>query len=190
METLFVLCLSWSASYIFSMMLQKFFPLFSIWQNRTNYKCQYFFKYCIPMVSASLFLAFYRGQLSPVELITLLTGLYLIVYDCQYQAYPFLLWLVSFTGSIFFALPNWMTLTLLLLAGLAQLGYIPMGTGDFLYLASISLFLDFRQLLSNIEIASLTGLLAFTLYRDKKSIPFVPFIYFGLILILSIKKLA
>lgn len=189
METLFIILLGWGTSLLLGKVLLRFFPLVSPSQVQQNQRFQRFFQYHIPLISAALLLAFHRGYLSLTELITLITGLYLLVYDCKHQAYPLLLWLISFAGSLFLTPPNGLTLTLLILAGFAQLGYIPIGTGDFLYLANASLILGFSHLLGTIQIACLTGLLAFVFRQEKKSIPFIPFIFLGLVLILIIKNL-
>lgn len=140
-------------------------------------------------LSALLSLVWAHGFLELAELICLLTGCQLALFDCQTKSYPLLIWLVSFLATCLLAWPNWLTLALLFLAVLAQAGLIPMGAGDFLYLASLSLIFSFQQVLWLVQLASLSGILVFVLQKRQSSLPFIPFIYLGFLLVLGIEKL-
>lgn len=120
-------------------------------------------------------LACYRG-LSWPELLVSYTGLVLAIYDSKNQTYPLMVWLVFFAGTSILAPWHPVTYLFLLLAGLAQLCYIPMGAGDFLFLANISLVFSIQEILWVIQISSLLGIAYFLLLKKKGSIPFVPFL--------------
>ncbi len=72
-------------------------------------------------------------------------------------------------------------LWLLLLAYLTEKWQINIGSGDFLYLASLALICGFTELLWIIQISSLLGLLVFAIFKPK-SIPYVPLLFFQVFL--------
>ncbi len=139
-------------------------------------------------ISTLLTYLVHHGFLNIPEGLILLTGLSLAIYDKKSQSYPLMLWLISFFLSNLFVPSNPLTFFLLGFAILAQLSYIPIGSGDFLYLASISLILNFQDTLWVLQLASLIGLLDFIRKKRQKSLPFIPFIYLALLAIICFKK--
>lgn len=132
---------------------------------------------------ALLLLTFFQ-IISLAELLTIYLGIMLAIYDWQSQSYPFMIWFIFFLPGIFIGKWSILTLPLLILAGLAQLNYIKIGSGDFLYLASISLVLESTLLLWSLQIACLMAL-GYCLFRKKTvAIPFVPFILVGYLALL------
>ncbi|MGE9904395.1 competence protein ComC [Streptococcus alactolyticus] len=63
---------------------------------------------------------------------------------------------------------------------------IKIGSGDFFYLASLSLGFSLTALLWVIELGSLAGILSYLLKRCKH-IPLVPFLFLGYLLVIFFK---
>ncbi|MBM7635417.1 prepilin peptidase [Streptococcus saliviloxodontae] len=150
----------------------------------------YFFKtYLAESFLSSLFICFFISQQSWEwgKIALLFLGLLLSFFDLKTQTYPLLIWLI-FTGLIAYVHPiNSLTLVLVALAVLSYMGWIKIGEGDFLYLASSSLLLSLNELLWMIQIASLLGLAYFWISKPpKKTIAFIPFLYLGLAIVLFI----
>lgn len=109
-------------------------------------------------------------------------SLCLSIFDLRHKSYPLLIWIVGtvpllFMGNITFALG-------IILAILSYMKHLNIGEGDFLYLASASLIFPFSKILLIIEIACLLGLAYFLLRRNlKECIPFVPFLFLGILLL-------
>lgn len=130
------------------------------------------------------------GYLTWAEAWLWLLGGLLSLYDLKDQSYPILVWLVgSLPLFIIQGLPL-PSLVLLLLAILAQVINIRMGSGDLLYLASLGLVLDLQGLVWIIQISSLAGILYFMTCSDKKkTIAFLPFLLLAFSLILLFIRL-
>ncbi|MBM7642604.1 prepilin peptidase [Streptococcus loxodontisalivarius] len=118
------------------------------------------------------------------RLILLFLGLLLSYFDLKTKTYPLFVWLLASFLLVCFYPMTGLTWILLALAGLAFLGWIRMGEGDFLYLATASLLLNLQEILYLIEISCLLGLGYFLLTKEKKAIAFIPCLYMGLAIIL------
>ena len=172
-----------------SFLLQYHFPLYDGTSKPYRPKASRSLIYYLPLISASLALLLAWRFLDIAELLILTTGLYLAIYDQRNQSYPLIIWIVGFVLTCCFALPNWVTLLLLSLAYLAQNQIIPIGAGDFLYLASLSLIMVGQQILWIIQLASLLGLLSYFKERRTKTLAFIPYLYAGFIIVLFIEKI-
>lgn len=128
---------------------------------------------------------FSSSQLAWAQVYMLLLSLILTLYDCKYQAYPLLIWLLGSLPLTFFFPLQLSTILLLLLGILAELIELKIGSGDFFYLASLSLVLNWQKLLWLIQLGSWLGIIYIILFRKrKKTIPFVPFLSLAYVLIL------
>ncbi|EJN95097.1 prepilin peptidase [Streptococcus ratti] len=108
----------------------------------------------------------------------LLMGILLSLYDLKEQTYPFIVWL-GFTVLLLLFYPvNLISIILFLFGIFAALKNINIGSGDFLYLATLSLSLSFQEVVWLIQIASIAGI-AYCLLRKKQKerLPFVPFLF-------------
>lgn len=120
--------------------------------------------------------------LNLTETILILAGLVLTIYDIKYQEYPFAIWLFfTFVGLVLSQL-NWLFCGFLLLAYLTEKWQWKIGSGDFLYLASLSLVFGFMEILWIVQVSSLLGLAIFFIFKPK-SIPYVPFLFLASIII-------
>ena len=123
------------------------------------------------------------GQVGPgLGHLLVLAGLVLAIYDIKHREYPLMVWLV-FAGLVLallgFNLPFFL---FLLLAILAEIFPLKMGSGDFLYMALIALVFSVTDLLWVIQISSFLGILFAALFQQKSQpIPFIPFLLIGLI---------
>ena len=122
------------------------------------------------------------GSLSLSQFLLVLAGLVLAIYDIKHREYPLMVWLV-FAGLVLallgFNLPFFL---FLLLAILAEIFPLKMGSGDFLYMALIALVFSVTDLLWVIQISSFLGILFAALFQQKSQpIPFIPFLLIGLI---------
>lgn len=68
-------------------------------------------------------------------------------------------------------------LVFVLLAIGAHFFFIGMGAGDFLLVATFSLTFSSTKILWLIQIASILGILVFTLKKERDPIPFVPCLF-------------
>lgn len=117
----------------------------------------------------------------------LMISLMLAIYDVKHQAYPLLIWLVTSLPLAMTGQWSLMTSIFLGLAFLAERGWLKMGSGDFLYLASLSLLLNLGQIFWLIQIACLVAIgyvLAFR--KQKTTIPFVPFLLLAYLVVLIV----
>ena len=123
-----------------------------------------------------IFLAWSWELLSLSQVILIIAGLTLGIYDFRHQEYPLLVWmtfhLILMAGSGW----NLVMIFFLALGILAHFIDIRMGAGDFLFLASCALVFSVTELLILIQFASATGILAFLLQKKKERLPFVPFL--------------
>lgn len=155
-------------------------PLLS--QLSTRSKCRYckgkipYWYLLLESLSAVLVLLFSYQLVSLPQLLLLFLGLVLTIYDIKHQEYPFLVWLVLTFACLILSQLNWLFCLFLLLAYLAEKWPRAIGSGDFLYLASLSLLLTGHQILWTIQISSLLGIAVFFLFKIR-SLPYVPFIF-------------
>ena len=131
-----------------------------------------FFELCLGL----LFLAWSVGFLTLGQIILITAGLTLGIYDFRHQEYPLLVWLAFHV--ILMVCCSWnLTMVFFLILGIiAHLIDIRIGAGDFLFLASCSLVFSLTEMLIVIQFASTTGILSFILLKQKKRLPFVPFL--------------
>lgn len=114
----------------------------------------------------------------------LLLSLILSAYDFKEQAYPLLIWLLPSLPIFFLFDINLLTLVFLALGLIAERFPVKMGSGDFLYLASMSLLTEPFQVFWVMQLACLIAIVYLLLTNKKKSIAFVPFLTLGYILTL------
>lgn len=108
-------------------------------------------------------------------LLTLSWSLWLSWHDYRSLSFPLWIWLVFHLGLLCHFPLTPASLFLLLLGGLAEWRPIGIGSGDFLYLASLALVLDGQALLWLVQLASLIGIGAHLALRKKKApLPFIP----------------
>ncbi|MDQ0221500.1 prepilin peptidase [Streptococcus moroccensis] len=166
-------------------------PIFSQLANLFRCRfCQQPFSswyWLLEIACGSLFLLAFLDLLSWGELIVSYTLLVLAIYDSKNQTYPLMVWLVFFVVTSLLVPWQWSTLICFLLAGLSQFGYLPMGAGDFLVLASISLVFSVQELLWLLQLASLLGIAYYAIRKTKGSIPFVPFMGLAYVALMLVK---
>ena len=123
-----------------------------------------------------IFLLYSWELLSLSQVILITAGLTLGIYDFRHQEYPLLVWMTF--HLILMASSGWNLVMVFFLALgiLAHFIDIRMGAGDFLFLASCSIFFSVTELLILIQFASAMGILAFLLQKKKERLPFVPFL--------------
>ena len=123
-----------------------------------------------------LFLLYSWELLSFSQVILIIAGLTLGIYDFRHQEYPLLVWMTFHLFLIVCSGWNLVMVFFLVLGILAHFIDIRMGAGDFLFLASCALVFSATELLILIQFASATGILAFLLQKKKERLPFVPFL--------------
>ena len=160
--------------------IQDLLPIVSQILNR--FRCRYCsthipYWYLLIEALSALFVVLYAYHiLSITQVILLFAGLVLTIYDIKHQEYPFMVWLVFTVTCLLFSQLNWVFCILLFLAFVTEKWQLNIGSGDFLYLASLSLVLNVSQILWTIQISSLLGLLVFFVFKSK-SLPYIPFLY-------------
>lgn len=134
-------------------------------------------------ISAGLMLLLTHGLLSLLQCSLLFAGLVLTIYDIKYQEYPLIIWL-SFTFlALFLSNLNWVFCGFIALGILAETYKLNIGSGDFFYLASLSLLFSLSDLLWIIQLASLFGLVIFIVFKPK-SLAYVPCLFLASLLVL------
>ena len=123
-----------------------------------------------------LFLSWSWGFLSLGQVILIITGLILGIYDFRHQEYPLLVWIIFHLLLMVCYGWNLVMVFFLFLGTLAHFIDIRIGAGDFLFLASCALVFSVTELLILIQFASATGILVFLLQKKKERLPFVPFL--------------
>lgn len=162
-------------------------PIFS--QLVSKSRCRYCqanlpVRYAIIEACCGLLALFSFWQiLTPSQAILLATSLCLSLYDIKSHSFPFMIWLFVFIPmSLFYHWEN-MTVVLLLIGFLAEIKNIRMGSGDFLFLALLSLSIGFQEILWLIQIASGLGILALTIKKDRE-LAFVPYLSLAYVIVL------
>lgn len=162
-------------------------PIFS--QLLSKSRCRYCqanlpVRYAIIEACCGLLALFSFWQiLTPSQAILLATSLCLSLYDIKSHSFPFMIWLFVFIPmSLFYHWEN-MTVVFLLIGFLAEIKNIRMGSGDFLFLALLSLSIGFQEILWLIQIASGLGILALTIKKDRE-LAFVPYLSLAYVIVL------
>ncbi|MBX9075476.1 prepilin peptidase [Streptococcus anginosus] len=136
-----------------------------------------------------LFLATSMDYLSIGQLVLLVMGITLSLYDQREQEYPLLIWLFFHFLLLFLTGFNLLMTIFLALGILAHFVDLRIGAGDFLFLASCSTVFKLTEILWLIQIASLVGLCLFCLKKRKDRIAFVPCLLIGVIVLLMYELL-
>ena len=136
-----------------------------------------------------IFLLYSWELLSLGQIVLIITGLTLGIYDFRHQEYPLLVWMTFHLILMAFCGWNPIMVFFLALGIMAHFIDIRMGAGDFLFLASCALVFSATELLILIQFASATGILAFLSQKKKERLPFVPFLLLATCLIIFGKLL-
>ncbi len=117
----------------------------------------------------------YHGWVDLLQFLTLIFCLILSILDYRAHQFPFVIWL--FFAAVFLFLFPWKLehFTWLLLALLAEIKNLKIGSGDFLWLFIAAFSLPFMQIVWLIQIASCLGI-CFFFIRKSHEIPFIPFL--------------
>lgn len=83
---------------------------------------------------------YYHDIIAPSSLFIFFFSMTLSLYDLKKQSFPLLIWLLPSASLLLFLPLNTVSIILLLLGIIAELFDIRIGSGDFFYLASLSLF--------------------------------------------------
>ena len=126
----------------------------------------------------------YLGRLEFSFVCLVILGLMLSLYDLRSQSYPVVIWLI---GTLIFLPFTHLNLTFaicLLLAFFCECYEWRIGSGDLLFLASISLYLPLSSLVWLIQLASSSALIYLICQKQfRRSLPFVPFLYSAILLL-------
>ncbi|CAM2813588.1 peptidase A24 [Streptococcus agalactiae LMG 14747] len=117
------------------------------------------------------------------QAILLATSLCLSLYDIKSHSFPLMIWLLVFIPMAILNRFQIITVFLLLLGIWADIKNIGVGSGDFLYLALLSLSINFQDILWIIQIASFLGILVLAIKKDRE-LAFVPYLSLAYVLIL------
>ncbi|HFR3714599.1 TPA: A24 family peptidase [Streptococcus suis] len=157
-------------------------------QLSTKSKCRYckakipYWYLGLEFLAGLLVLLCHFHILSIAETILIFAGLVLTIYDIKHQEYPFAVWLLFTFVALILSQLNWLFCCFLLLAYLTEKWQLNIGSGDFLYLASLSLLFGFTEILWIIQISSILGLAIFFIFKPK-SLPYVPFLFLASLII-------
>lgn len=135
----------------------------------------------------SLFLATSMGYLNIGQLVLLVMGITLSLYDQREQEYPLLIWLFFHFLLLFLTGFNLLMISFLTLGIVAFFFDLRIGAGDFLFLASCSTIFNLTEVLLIIQIASIIGLLLFGLKSKKDRLAFVPYLFCGSSILIMIQ---
>lgn len=161
-------------------------PIFS--QLSTKSKCRYckakipYWYAGLESTTALLVVLFSYQMLSLLELVVILCGLVLTIYDIKHQEYPVMVWLAFTFFALILSQLHLVFCGLLFLAYLTERFELKIGSGDFLYLASLSLLFDLSQVLWIIQLSALFGIGIFLLFRSR-TLPYVPFLFLASLLV-------
>ena len=144
----------------------------------------------IEAICGILFVLFGLGQMQLTTLLLLLMSLMLALYDLDQQEYPVFVWLVFTSLLLLFAHSYSLFAVLCLFGILAYMFPLKIGSGDFFYLASLSLIMDKMSILWIIQIGSWLGIITIISRKQKRTpIAFVPFLAAGFVLVLLMQRL-
>ena len=130
----------------------------------------------------SIVVLYYCALLSLDQVFILFFSTTLSLYDLKRQEFPLLVWLLPSIFLLFVTPINALAIILLAFGIMAELIDLKIGSGDFFYLASLSLLLDLQTILWIIELASLSGIIYY-FFQTNKRIPFVPFLFLGYLIL-------
>ncbi|AND79752.1 prepilin peptidase [Streptococcus pantholopis] len=124
-----------------------------------------------------LFALWSKGVLTSEQLLLLIFSCTLSLYDLKEQAYPLLIWFCFTLPLLLFHSPSELTIIFLLIAIAASFISLRIGSGDFLYLATLTLNTDGQKILWIIQLASLSAIFFILFFhKRRKAIPFIPFL--------------
>ncbi|HGD0349649.1 TPA: prepilin peptidase [Streptococcus agalactiae] len=124
--------------------------------------------------------------MSTIYFISLCMSFILSYYDIKYQEYPIFLWILFTISTIVLTPITKVSIVLCLFGILAEVVEINIGSGDFLYLATIGLSLPLHQMLFIIQIGAWLGIIYCLVMRKmKKTIAFLPFLSIAYIIVTS-----
>ena len=141
----------------------------------------------LELVGGLLFLATSLSYLTISQLVLLIMGITLALYDQREQEYPILIWLFFHLLLLFLVGFNLLMTIFLALGILAHFVDLRIGAGDFLFLASCSTIFNLTEVLLIIQIASIIGLLLFGLKSKKDRLAFVPCLFCGSSILIMIQ---
>lgn len=157
-------------------------------QLMLRFKCRYckakipYWYMGLELISAGLLFLLAQGMISILQYILFFAGLVLSIYDMKDQEYPLMVWLIFTFLALLLSSLNWIFVTLITLGILAEAYKLNIGSGDFFYLASLSLFFSLPELLWIIQLASLLGLGIFLVFKPK-SLAFVPCLFLASLIV-------
>lgn len=141
----------------------------------------------LELVGSLLFLATSLSYLTISQLVLLIMGITLALYDQREQEYPILIWLFFHLLLLFLVGFNLLMTIFLALGILAHFVDLRIAAGDFLFLASCSTIFNLTEVLLIIQIASIIGLLLFGLKSKKDRLAFVPCLFCGSSILIMIQ---
>ncbi|WP_237376948.1 prepilin peptidase [Streptococcus zhangguiae] len=153
-----------------------------------GFKCRYckgkipYWYLGLELIAAGLIVLLGQGLISCLQCILLFTGTILSIYDIKHQEYPLMVWGVFTFLALLFSSLNWVFCTFIILSLITEKYRLPIGSGDFFYLASLSLLFPLTELLWLIQLASLFGLLIFSIFKPK-SLPFIPYLFLASLIV-------
>lgn len=106
----------------------------------------------------------------------------LIYFDWHYLSYPFMLWYIFFSVLTLTTPFNSLIFICLVIAILAEIFPLYIGSGDWLYLSLLSFSINYLQLIYCFLFASTIDIIYMLILTPPKKIPFIPFLAFGYIL--------
>lgn len=106
--------------------------------------------------------------MSTIYFISLCMSFILSYYDIKYQEYPIFLWILFTISTIVLTPITKVSIVLCLFGILAEVVDINIGSGDFLYLATIGLSLPLHQMLFIIQIGAWLGIIYCLVMRKMK----------------------
>ncbi|OFI49128.1 hypothetical protein BG261_04445 [Floricoccus tropicus] len=142
----------------------------------------------IELFTGFIFVLLYLRAIDFTAFFIILLGLILSAFDIKYNSYPLIIWLMFTIPILLLNSINLLFIFLIVLTMLAFMFDIKIGSGDFLFLATLSLSLSELQILFLIQFSSFLGIIYFVIWK-KKIIPFVPFMYSVYLLILAFTNL-
>ena len=141
----------------------------------------------LELTGGCLFLVTSLGYLNINQLILLVSGMTLSLYDQRHQEYPLLIWLFSHVLLLFLTGFNLLMAIFLALGILTHFIDLRIGAGDFLFLASCSAIFNLTEVLLVLQISSIIGLFLFCLKSRKDRLAFIPCLFGASSILILIK---
>lgn len=140
--------------------------------------------FCVFELASALCLASVTtGRLTLPLYLLFLMSVVLACYDIKEHAFPLVLWVIFTGGILLLTGISPLFCGLLVLSAIVSRYSNSLGSGDILYLATTSLVIPFSKLPFSLFLASSLGILAFLIQKDKKELPFVPFLSIGVAIV-------